>query len=161
MWSPERFADLTRRLQQAWGGSFVLVGSSEELRAEQMFSTAGGLSALSLIGKSSLTETFALLEQCQLLIANDTGLAKAAAALKTPTVTLWGPSNPAEFQSPWDSSNHLNVRTGIACSPCSWMGMPSRALNYSNCVHHDCLNRLEPEVVAGAILRRWPRLLKR
>jgi heptosyltransferase-2 len=139
----------------------VLVGSSQEAAVEKIYRENGGSAARSLVGATGLLETFAVLERCSLLIANDTGLAKAAAAFGTPTATLWGPSDPAEFRSPWDPERHLDVRTSISCSPCSWMGTPARPYNYINCGGHDCLARLEVETVAAALLRRWPRLEKK
>lgn len=158
MWAPERFADLSRRLAAAWGAPPVLVGSAEETEAETRFRAAGGSAAASLVGKTGLLETFAVLERAALLVSNDTGPAKAAAALGTPTATLWGPSDPAEFRSPWDPGRHLDVRTGVACSPCTWMGTPERPLNHLNCGDHECLTRLEAGAVAAALLGRWPRL---
>jgi heptosyltransferase-2 len=160
MWSPERFAALAFRLKQAWGGSLILVGSKDEAAAEKIFRASGGTSALSLIGKTDLLETCAVLERCALLIANDTGVAKAAALFGTPTATLWGPSAPEEFRAPWDPERHLDVRTGLSCSPCTWMGTPARSYNYTNCVTRDCLSRLEVDAAAAAILRRWPRPIR-
>lgn len=160
MWAPERFAELSRALAAAWGRAPILVGSADEAEAENRFFAAGGVAARSLVGKTSLLETFAVLERCALVVANDTGVAKAAAALGVPTATLWGPSDPAEFRSPWDPERHLDARTGIACSPCTSLGMPARPFNYSNCGHRDCLGRLGAGAVSGAILARWPRLPK-
>lgn len=160
MWAPEKFAALSKALADAWGAPLILVGSADEAEAERRFREAGGVAALSLVGRTNLLETFAVLQRCALLISNDTGLAKAAAALRTPTATLWGPSDPAEFRSPWDRDRHLDLRTGIWCAPCSWMGTPERSQNYSNCGHHDCLSKLEAGKVAAALLERWPRLAK-
>ncbi len=158
MWAPDRFASLSGRLATAWGGSFLLIGSAEEKEAESLFRAAGGRAARSMVGATGLLETFAVLERCALLISNDTGPAKAAAALGVPTATLWGPSSPEEFRSPWDPERHLDVRTGVRCSPCSWMGMSSRPYNYSNCGARECLAKLDVEATAAAVLGRWPRL---
>lgn len=160
MWAPERFAALSRRLAETWGAALVLVGSRDEEESARRFRAAGGLAASDLVGRTSLLEAFAVLSRCALLISNDTGMAKAAASLGTPTATLWGPSDPAEFGSPWDRDRHLDLRTAIACSPCSWMGMSSRPFNYLNCGHHDCLGRLEVETVAAALMGKWPGLGK-
>jgi len=160
MWAPDKFAALTGRLRAAWGGSIVLLGSAEEASAAKIFAASGATAALSLVGETGLLETFAVLEKCALLIASDTGLTKAAAALGVPTATLWGPSDPAEFRAPWEPEKHLDLRTGISCSPCSWLGTPARSYNYMNCGTRDCLAKLEVETVANALLRRWPRLEK-
>lgn len=95
-------------------------------------------------GTCTLLQTFALIETCDAFISNDTGLAKAAAALGVPVTTIWGPTDPVETGSQWDLERHTDVRTGISCSPCVRLGMAVEdgALSYLNCGHHACLNEL-------------------
>jgi ADP-heptose:LPS heptosyltransferase len=157
MWAPERYADLTRRIAVLGRASVVLVGSADpaEAEAERSFRAAGGLCARSLVGKTDLTVSFAVLERCALLLSNDTGVAKAAGALGVPVATIWGLSDPGEVGIPWDKEKHLDVRTGIACSPCARLGTADSAYNYLNCGHRDCLGRLDADFAWRAIAERY------
>lgn len=160
MWAPERFADLSRRLARAGRGALVLVGAAEEAETERRFLDAGGVRARSLAGATGLLGTLAVLERCALLVSNDTGVAKAAAALGVPTATLWGPSDPGEVGVAWPGGRHLDVRTGIACSPCArFSAAVPKPLNYLTCGHHDCLGKMEAGAVFQALRARYGDIL--
>lgn len=154
MWDAERFGLLCARLAAAFPVEFVLVGSSEEQESVALARRAHPLPH-SWVGRCSLLETFALIQACDLFLGNDTGLAKASMALGVPTTTLWGPTDPAEVGAPWDPEKHLDIRTGIACSPCVRLGMAKEdALNYLVCGHHDCLGGLDVEPAFRAVCNR-------
>jgi len=157
-WAPERFGALAALLAKAWPEArFALIGGAEEAPSAARARAAGPAGLLDLVGKTSLLESFALLERCALLLSCDTGLSKAAAALGVPTAVLWGPSSPVESGAYWDRERHLELATGIDCSPCSFSGMPRDGrLDYRTCGHHACLAELTPEWAAGRIVARWP-----
>lgn len=163
MWAPERFAQLCRGLAQASPARFVLVGSADEAPSARAF-LAVFPEILSLVGRLALLETFAVIERCDLFLSNDTGLAKAAMALGRPTASLLGPSDPEEVGIVWDREKHLEIRTGISCSPCARLGMAREGagvINYATCGHHDCLRRLEVEFASHAIRARYAAILDR
>ncbi len=156
MWAPERFGELCARLAREWPVEFVVVGVNEERVALKAAVKAAGRDLDSFVGGRPLLATFALIERCDLFLCNDTGLAKAAMAMGVPTATLWGPVDPAEFGIIWEPEKHLDIRTGIACSPCARMGMPNEGvLNFQTCGHHDCLRGLEVERVFAAIKEKF------
>src|SRR5206468_11324338 len=138
---------------------FVLVGSSEE--AESVAAAKREFAGfVDLTGKLSLLETFAVIGRCSLFLASDTGLAKAAMALGVPTATWWGPSDPREYGVAWDEEKHLDILTGIWCSPCSRMGMPRLSgLNYLNCGGRDCLAKLDADFAARQLRGKYKELL--
>lgn len=155
MWAPERFGRLCRELSSRWRARFVLIGGASE-RESARAACREFPQFLDLVGTTGLLETFAVIESCALLLSNDTGLAKAAMALGVRTATLWGPSDPAEYGAVWESEKHLDIRTGIACSPCSRMGMPKLgAMTYLTCGHHDCLEKLEVQAARQALLEKY------
>lgn len=155
MWEPARFGELCARLAKRRRARFVLVGGMGEKAAAQQARNAFP-EMLSLAGECSLLETFAVIEKCDLFLGNDTGLAKAAMLLGVPTATWWGPSDPAEYGVIWDPEKHLDIRTGIGCSPCSRMGMPNQGvLNYTFCGHHDCLKKLDVDFALAALLEKY------
>lgn len=53
-----------------------------------------------LVGRTSLPEAYAWLKRSDLFLGNDSGLAHLAAAAKTPTITLFGPTD-EKLYAPW------------------------------------------------------------
>lgn len=164
IWPAERWGEACRLLAARHPVRFALLGGpAETVLAERFASTFGG-EFVDLTGTASILETFALLRRCRLVLACDTGVAKAAMALDIPTATVWGPSAPSDVGgSAWSADKHLDIRIDdLPCSPCARLGLPQEGggvLNYSNCGHHDCLARMEPAMVAAAVSSRYADLL--
>jgi ADP-heptose:LPS heptosyltransferase len=158
-WAPERFGALLAQLSRAWPGArFALIGGPEEASSTERARSALPSVLLDLAGRASLLETFALIERCALFLSCDTGLSKASMALGVPTATLWGPSSPVESGAYWDEHRHLDLSTGISCSPCSFSGMPRDGrLTYLTCGTHACMTEMSADWVRDALLSRWPR----
>ncbi len=154
IWDAGRFGELLAKLSAAGPlDLFCVGGAGEEASLEAARRALPGLR--SWAGRASLLETFALIETCDLFLSCDTGLAKAAAALGVPVVTLWGPTDPVEVGNQWEPQKHLDVRTGIACSPCVRLGMAVEgALNFRTCGHHACLADLTVDVAYAAMKAR-------
>lgn len=121
-WAPARFAELMRRLARDPRQVFALVGDRNDRRvAEAVMAQAGlGPRAVSLAGRLSLAETAAVLAKSALYVGGDSGLAHVAAALGTPTVTLFGPSDSRKWGA--RSGSHAIVQRQPACAPCCIFG---------------------------------------
>jgi ADP-heptose:LPS heptosyltransferase len=159
IWDPERFGLLCAELAKAWPVEFVVVGDAGD---EESLAAARRRHPLphTWLGRAILPRTFALIERCDLFLSNDTGPVKAAGALGIPTATFMGLSDPVEVGIPWEREKHLNIRTGIACSPCATLGLAKEgALNYLVCGHHDCLAKLDVDFAFAALKNRHAALL--
>jgi heptosyltransferase-2 len=71
-----------------------------------------------------------------LFVSNDMGLAHIAAALGTPTLTIFGPTN--ETATSPLGPNARFIRDVVECSPCMLRECP---------IDHRCMVRLAPERV--------------
>lgn len=89
---------------------------------------------------SSLAEMAALLRRADLFVGTDNGLRHLATLLGLPTVTVFGPTDPAGWNPP--GPRHVSVRTGEACSPCDLTICPVAG--------RPCLENLGPGPVAAA-----------
>jgi len=104
-WEPKRWPPgLFRELVQRCGKLFdavVLLGSRSD--ADSCHTLADGLPlpCLDLAGQTRLLDAAALLERMTLFIGNDSGLGHLAAAVGTPTLTLFGPGEPQRYR-PWN-----------------------------------------------------------
>lgn len=96
-WPAERFADLADRLTDAFDCR-VLVGGDERDRGVVVAICAKARSApVALAGRATLLQYAAIIKRCDLFVGNDNGPMHMAAALGTPVVALFGPSNPEEW----------------------------------------------------------------
>ena len=73
--------------------------------------------AINLAGASSLLELAALLKKASLMISNDSGPMHLAAALGTPVIGLFGPTDPRRV-GPY-GVGHVALRKDVDCSRCS------------------------------------------
>ena len=78
---------------------------------------AGGPGVVDLVGRTTLLRVVALLRGCALYVGNDSGLMHLAAALGTPTVGLFGSTDPA-WTAPRGRRVACVAASGFRCSPC-------------------------------------------
>lgn len=147
-WPAERFAEVARDFL-ARGCHVVVLGADAE-RDLTSAVAAGAPGAEDLGGGTDLPGLAAILSLCDLVVTNDTGPMHLAAAVGVSTVTLWGPSDPAEVAPP--GSGHLRV-TGAAlpCKPCFKNTCPrSGAGTVLPHAEEECMRLIEVDQVAGA-----------
>lgn len=96
-WPAERFARIAACLHQQAGLAAVLIGSARERPLAEQIRQAAGVPAAVLTGRTSIPQMAALLERAAIVVGNDTGPTHLAAALKVPTVMIFGPTNPARL----------------------------------------------------------------
>jgi len=104
-WGSENYARVVRLLAEQHRMSVVLIGSSKDIElcndvAERatkgMLGENFGVSApCVLAGKTTVIESAAMLDTATIVICSDTGAAHIAAALGTPVVGIYAPTDPA------------------------------------------------------------------
>ena len=96
----------------------VVLGSAEDSPLAQELCQRLRVPVLNSTGKLSLMHTAALLQQCHLLLSNDSGLMHMATALRVPVVAIFGPTVQEFGFYPFKASAQV-VSTALACRPCS------------------------------------------
>lgn len=94
---------------------------------------------ISYQGKLELLETAGAIKDLDILIANDSGLAHMAAALGTPLMCLWGPTN-MQKNRPL-GSKITNISLGLPCSPCQMTEI------WDTCTDWRCINEISVDSV--------------
>ncbi len=94
-WPIERFAALADKISSQFHLSIVATGTASETSAVEELQTIADVPIASFAGLTNLTELIALLKAASLVVSNDTGPGHIAAALGTPLVLIFGPTNPA------------------------------------------------------------------
>ena len=101
-------------------------------------------------GKTSVKQAAALIEQCDLLVCNDSGLMHVAVAVGTPVTAIYGQT---DFRRTAPLGNqHTVIRHELPCSPCFKLEGDDQV---HACPHHDCLMTITPAEVLSAIGRTY------
>lgn len=72
--------------------------------------------SIDLCGKTTLSQFIALIKHAHLLVAVDTSAVHIAAATNTPTIALYGPTNP-EFWYPYNKKCQVALHADPCCKP--------------------------------------------
>ncbi|WP_447984337.1 putative lipopolysaccharide heptosyltransferase III [Nitrospira sp. Nam74] len=96
-WPLERFSELADRLTDEHGCRILLGGGIRDVEAVRVIYGRAQSSPIVLAGRATLLQFAAVLKRCALFVGNDNGAMHMAAALGTPLVGLFGPSNPLEW----------------------------------------------------------------
>ncbi|HEX9078647.1 MAG TPA: glycosyltransferase family 9 protein, partial [Desulfuromonadaceae bacterium] len=100
------------------GVAVVVVGGKED-RGQGEVIVAGG-AGLNLAGRTSLSETAAVVQMSSLLLSGDSGVLHIAVGLGVPTVSLFGPGRAAKWAP--RGEHHTVIAKGLPCSPCTTFG---------------------------------------
>ena len=146
-WPIERYREVIGRVMSDRPDSqIVLFGSaSEEAMIREVAAGLRGRISLAA-GKTSVKQVAALIEQCDLLVCNDSGLMHAAVAVGTPVAAIYGPTDFRRTAPLGD--RHMVIRHQLPCSPCFRLEGDDQV---HACPHHDCLMTITPEEVLNAI----------
>jgi lipopolysaccharide heptosyltransferase I len=109
LWGDDKFAELIHSLPR---DRIVLTGSAAE--RERIDRLAPG--CRNLAGKTDLLALAELYRRCAVVITNDSGPMHIAAAVGTPVIAIFGPTDPL-LTGPY-GRQHIVLRAGIPCSPC-------------------------------------------
>jgi len=135
LWPAERWAVVGDALAARPGVRVLLTGGPGEEGLVRQVSAAMRCPPLTLTGATSIGQLVALLAHATLVLGVDSGPLHLAVSQGTPTVHLFGPTDPKRF-GPWgDPARHRVVRAGLACSPCHNVQRCPRDTVGPECMH--------------------------
>jgi ADP-heptose:LPS heptosyltransferase len=144
------WARVADELIRANGIQVVLTGSESEREQVEGIHAQMQQPALALIGETDLGRLAALLARADLVLGVDNGPLHLATAQGTPTVRLYGPTDPRVF-GPWgDPKLHTVVQATQPCAGCA--AIPCGRLDWSaaELPNHPCVRSLPVEAVVAA-----------
>ena len=129
------FPDLAARFADV-----AIVGTVDDLQRLDGTEMRFPAHAKSFVGALTLRDTAELMAAAGVVVANDSGLAHVAAAVGTPTVMLFGPTDEGCL-GPLAATASV-ARAGLPCEPC-WTSAPLEA-----CAGRvDCLAQLSVDAI--------------
>jgi lipopolysaccharide heptosyltransferase I len=109
-WAPENYVELIRQLATEFSGKIFLTGSAaEEPALERILRQAETRQAAYF--RSTLLQYIALARRARLFVGGDTGPLHLAAAVGTPIVALYGPTDPKR-NGPFSPSDIVLANSG-------------------------------------------------
>jgi ADP-heptose:LPS heptosyltransferase len=150
LWPAALWARTLETLADEVGAPVVVAGTPAEasLVAAVRNALHGTTPAVALVEAVSLGRYAALLARARLALGVDSGPLHLAVAVGTPSVRLYGPTDPVIF-GPWGPADlHAVVGSNLPCAPCGRLDYAHAEL-----VLHPCLRLLAPHEVL-AVARR-------
>lgn len=151
-WPTEHWRVLARGLADAGFPVIALGSAAERDLVDEVCRDTGAMNAA---GLASLGVTAAVLEECELLVCTDSALMHLAAAVGTPTVAIFGPTDRTRT-SPVGAGHTVLVPRGCRGlrEPCL---TPGGELS-RDCTWWECMHSIGPEEVLAVILGRSRRV---
>lgn len=134
-WPAERYAELADRLTES-GTDVGLIGSPAEVEVSAEVSSRARHQPITLTGKTTVAEAIAIISIADVLVTNDTGPAHIGAAVGTPTLVIFGPTNPLTTY-PLSTAAAI-IRHPPDCAPCMLRDCP---------IDHRCMTAIAPAEV--------------
>jgi len=118
VWPKENYAKLGDALIEQFGKDIILTGSEREAKdiADIITTMKHKEKAKDASGKLNIPQLAHLAAKADLFIASDTGPLHLAAAMKTPTISFYGPNTP-KIYGPYGEKNII-IYKNLWCSPC-------------------------------------------
>jgi len=140
-WPATSYASLADRLKAELEVDILLVGSEGDRAAADEVMASSKLDLIDLTGKTNVADAAAILSTIDLLISNDMGLAHIAPSTGTPTIVIFGPTDPVTTR-PF-SNNAEVVRIPVDCSPCMLRDCP---------IDHRCMTKVSVDDILAKAL---------
>jgi predicted lipopolysaccharide heptosyltransferase III len=115
-WPPEQFSALADRISHHFQMSAVFCGGKEDVAISESIRGQMVSEALDVTGRLSLSEFAALIQRAACLVGNDAAPIHIATAVKTPTISLFGPTD----WRVWAPRRELDrvIAAEFPCMPC-------------------------------------------
>jgi len=145
-WYPEKWATVVKELTENEFKVFFTCAPLEKKGLQPIFAKLGA--SLPVYAEGSLINLMGLYQRASAVLTVDSGPRHLAAAVGTPTLTVWGPE-PVERWHPYSQERHPIVIKEVPCRPCG----------LTVCVEkkHECMVAIQP----ADVLKSLKELLRR
>jgi len=138
-WPLENLSQLTAKLMQLYSARIVIIGEDKYKEKANKLCSLLKNRVINAVGKTDLGQLVCLIKRCYFLITPDSAVMHIAAAIKTPFVALFGPTDPRRHLPP--AKRFKVVAKNIACGPCY----------RHNCLTKRCMKKIKVDDVLSAV----------
>lgn len=145
-WTSEGFSSVINYLVEKGKYQIILFGNQHDRNIAATFDIPASPKILNSIGELSLREAGALMNCCDLVITNDSGLMHLATALKKKVIAIFGSTTEELGFFPYLTEHIVIQNNSLTCRPCSHIGRkkcPKR--------HFKCMKDISAQHVIDAI----------
>ncbi|MFA4983751.1 MAG: GT4 family glycosyltransferase PelF [Candidatus Omnitrophota bacterium] len=140
-WPLEHIARLCEELKEQ-DIRVVVTGTSGDIaQARALLGMTRDARPINACGKTTVNQLACLIKRCGAYISSDSAPLHVAAAVGTPFVALFGPTDPRRHLPP--AENFIVIRKDLSCGPCY----------KSKCRRPKCMQLIRPEEVLEAVGR--------
>ncbi len=151
-WPPSAFAQLVGQFVQRYDAKVAVFAAPEERASIQsVLEAIPQDKRLDLVGKLSLLEIAACLKQACVFVGNDSGLMHMAAAVGTPTIGLFGPSDDQMYEPYCSTEPSIHRVVRIPESREDLKKLPDFAFD----APRSFMGNLKPETVFQTLEEMW------
>ena len=141
-WSVNKYVDLIQRISDEYKFSIIITGSPDERVKAHDLITKSGRHVHNFAGKTTIGMLAAVLKICLLFVGGDSAGIHIAAAVDTPTVSIFGPMS-SDAWAP-RGTRHRVVQKQLPCVPCHQKGC--QGSGYSRCLEELTVNEVVADV---------------
>ena len=118
----------------------VITGTANDLNlSNALMSNIHNVKLINACGKLTINQLACLIKRCSVYLTGDSAPLHVAAAMDTPFIALFGPTDPRRHLPP--AKNYIVLKKELSCSPCY----------KSKCKSGKCMSSITPEEVLEAI----------
>ncbi|HEY1267261.1 MAG TPA: glycosyltransferase family 9 protein [Candidatus Binatia bacterium] len=150
-WFPQEAARSAMEVNRRYGLVVVLLGGAEDRPFAADMKRGSAAPLVDLTGQTSLREAIGLLARAEFSVGPDSGLMHLSAAVGTPVVSLWGPTDP-ERTGP-HGFDDLVVRGIAPCAPCYVRTCPIDRMCMESIKSGGVLAKIETAVARKGVMR--------
>jgi ADP-heptose:LPS heptosyltransferase len=144
-WPPNKLYEVINRTWKDLNAQPILLGAPDSKEfAESVLKDNLDVPIVSFVGKTNVVEVAALLAECEVIVANDSGLMHLGPSVGTSTIGVYGMTDP---KVTWPYGPPHKVVRRADCRPC--FKLPSSVME--SCSHRKCLTALSTNLVVDSI----------
>lgn len=134
----DKYGELTERILSETDFDIALLGN-----AEDRIQTPRTDRITDYTGRTSLSDCFAIINNAERFIGNDSGLMHLAACTNTPITAIYGATNFMHTR-PYNNPKNRVVMSSLGCSPCEKKGK-------FGCASNNCMREISVDEVFEAL----------
>jgi heptosyltransferase II len=146
----ESWSEIIRCLFEQARLTPVFTGATADYQLYESLSRQSNVNALNLAGKLTLRQSMAVYKKMPFAICVDSGPAHMSAAVGTPTLAIFGPTDPERWR-PFGAAHEAIYDNELTCRPCHYE---------KTCVDRPCLTQLSASRIVERALALYHRSLE-